>query len=412
MQLITILLNAVAILTFLTGLAVLCGVTKRSRTQGIWFFFSTLGAAIWSVAIAVFLTLPESSANLAPTLVIGIIAGITLTDVAILGYTSWSSNSGKVTTTLFGIGGLAITCLLATNPSLFYDNITFGPDFNQLHVVHGWYFYLLIVYFFTISLTYSAALSRSIKRLKSPGVKNGLKIFRAALSIDGILALIFDLILITSNPDLVWIGPMAVSVSIVSFYYSVVKYRILALSGRWMRVLSYVVLIAMGVVGYVLIFYLVFTAIFHIPNPSFSILLLNFVMATVLLCLIPALIEVVSMIRSLLPSQQLDIGYITRKLSKLRTSDADYKELASFLALTLRREYVALEINGKVYESAPNSHNHFEISQTSDLKDNKGKACGRILLGHPVSHAISDRWNTIQTDMVINLVGITIAKSN
>lgn len=410
MQLITILLTAVAILTFLTGLAVLCGVTKRSRLQGVWFFFSTLGAAIWSIAIAVFLTLPESSSNIAPNLVIGIISGITLTDVALLGYTSWSTNSGKVLTTIFGIGGLIISCLLATNPSLFYNNITFGTDFNQLHVVHGWYFYLLIIYFFTISITYSNALNHSIKRLKNRGAKNGLKIFRTGLSLGGILALIFDLILITSNPGLVWIGPMAVSISIVSFYYSVVKYRILALSGKWMEALSYVILIAIGIVGYVLIFYAVFTAIFHVPNPSPGIILLNIVMATVILCLIPALLEITSMIKSLLPNRQLDIGYITKKLTKLKNTDVDLKELASFLALTLKREYVALDIKEKIYESSPNSRNRFEVIYSTDLKDAKGKTYGQIHLGHPLSHYALDRWDQAQLEMIISLAGIIASK--
>ena len=69
MFLITILLYAVAALTILTGISVLCGTTKQSRLKGAWFALAALGTAVWSAAIALFLSLPtllrsSSSASL------------------------------------------------------------------------------------------------------------------------------------------------------------------------------------------------------------------------------------------------------------------------------------------------------------------------------------------------------------
>ena len=435
MQLITILLTAVAVLTILTGIAVLCGTTKRSRIQGFWFFLSTIGAALWSLAIAAFFTLPEKSLNLVPGLVVGIISGITLADVALLGYTSWANGkAGKILTLAFGLVGAGIVGLLIANPSLFYLNVTFGTEYNQLHVVHGWYFYLLIAYFTIISVVYSDALGRATKRLKSRGARNGLTIFRAGLSIGGILALIFDLLLITSCPGLVWIGPMAVSISIISFYYSIVKYRILALSGRWMEVLSYVILIALTAVAYMLIFYAVFTAIFRIPNPSSGVLILNLIMTAVVLCAIPALTEVTAMIKSLLPASPIDLGYITKKLNRLNRENVELKELASFLAMTLKFNYVGLFIDGRLYESSParipgadlnkiealkapengiwqdvdDLSERDEVIRVAALVSKDGKVLGQVLLGHQLSRRTLERRDLIEIEMVLKLVAAIV----
>ena len=119
MQLITTLLYAVAALTLLTGFSILLGATKQARAGAVWFFIATVGAAVWSAAIAAFLTLPEEHGTLAPLLVIGIISGITLTDVAMLGYTSWSSKVGKVLTLVFAALGVAVIALVAHTPELF-----------------------------------------------------------------------------------------------------------------------------------------------------------------------------------------------------------------------------------------------------------------------------------------------------
>ena len=114
MFLITILLYAVAALTILTGVSVLCGTTKQSKLKGVWFALAALGTAVWSAAIALFLSLPESSASFAPTVVVGIIAGITLTDVALLGYASWENGrSGKLLTAVAALGGIFVVVALA-----------------------------------------------------------------------------------------------------------------------------------------------------------------------------------------------------------------------------------------------------------------------------------------------------------
>lgn len=436
MQLITILLFAVSALTLLTGASVLFGATKHVRVSGAWFFVATLGAAIWSVAIAKFMTLPESNSALAPLLVVGIISGITLTDVALIGYTSWlSQKHGKLLTLGFAFFGVVLVALLAFNPELFYSDIAFNFDYNQIFVNHGWYFYALIVYFALISVVFTSALAETAKKTKNKGAKTGLQIFRAGLSLGGILALIFDLILITSKPGLVWIGPMAVSISIITFYYSVIKYRILALQGTWMNILSYIILIAAGIIIYTLAFYAVFASIFRISSPSAEILNLNFIMAAIILCLMPAISEVSSMLKTFLPTKTIDVGYVAKKLNHLQKDNIDLKELAGFLAQQLKFDYVGFLIDGHIYGSknltlsAEDLHTikklkapkhgiwqEYDKSTTADaqisrvavLENSKSEPFGQILIGRSSGGHLLMRRDFIEIEMLINLAAIAI----
>lgn len=431
MKLITILLMAVAALTVLTGFAILCGSTKQSRSQGVWFFVATIGAAVWSIAIALFLILPSSSSVSFSALVVAIIAGISLTDVALLGYTSWSSGpASKALVALFGAGGAFLSILLALHPELFYSDITFGQDCNTIHTVRTWYFYALIAFFTLISLVYSGFLTKTIKHIKNRGAKNGLRIFQAGLSVGGILALVFDLLLLTSHPHLAWIGPMAVSISIITFYYSVVKYRIIALSGKWLQILSYIIIIAAGVIIYFLVFYAIFTSLFRISSPSPQILLLNFIMVAIVLCLMPALSEISSLIKAILPTKQIDIGYITRKLSALRRDNLDVKELAAFLAQHLKLDYFGFYIHGRLYGSSALDVSSDELVKLAKLKlpahtiwqpvdkelelsehiqraavlfDAHDHAFGQVLIGRSNSGHMLERSDLAQIELTVKL---------
>ncbi len=436
MFLITILLYAVAALTILTGLSVLCGTTKQSRLKGVWFALATLGTAVWSAAIALFLSLPESSSNLAPLVVVGIIAGITVTDIALLGYASWENGrSGKLLTLVAALGGAFVVGALALHPELFYNNITFGDGLNTIHTVRTWYFYFIIGYFTLVSVVYTNNITKSAKHIKGRGAKLGLKIFQAGLSLGGILALVFDLLLLTSHPSLVWIGPMAVSVTIAVFYYSVVKYRILALTGDSMKILSYVIVTAVGVIVYILLFYLIFTAIFRVATPSTEILILNLIMVAIVFCLLPAIFEVTAMIKASLPTKQTDLGYITKKLRRLDKQNVDYKELAGFLAQHLKLEYFGFLIGDRLYGSKPMNLSaedsaeykklktpksgiwyefdrarteEDEIAQVAVLLNAKDEPSGKILLGRPNSRHILTKRELIETEMVLKLAGVII----
>ncbi len=437
MNLITILLIATAFLTLLTGLSILCGATKTSRSQAVWFFIATLGSAIWSGAIAAFLSLTNANLETIHFIVVSIIFGITLTDVALLGYTCWATEKhGKIITIIFGVIGSVFPILLAINPSFFYSDVTFGQEYNIIHTVKGVYFFSMLVYFTAIFTAYSNFITKYAKRLKNKNAKTGLKIFKTGLGISGILALVFDLILLDIKPQFSWIGPMAISISIITFYYSVIKYKIISVSGKWMEILSYILLIAAGIVLYAVIFYAIFTSIFRVSSPSPEILLLNFIMLVVVLCLMPAISEILSVIKSYLPIKKIDIGYITKKLNLLTKENIDIKELASFLATNLKLEYFGFLIKGKVYGSKnltisqediktieklkPTNKNNIwlelgerresdeQILKIAEMLNEKDFKYGEALIGRPTNGRTFDKKELAEIEMIVKLASIII----
>ncbi len=109
----------------------------------------------------------------------------------------------------------------------------------------------------------------------------------------------FDLILpIMGRYDLI-LGGSAVSIDFdVGVFYAILKYRIVSVSARWLRVMVYMVIMSAGAAIYMILFYLIFTALFKIPNPSTSILVLNFLMIIIVLLLMPVINEVKASIGS------------------------------------------------------------------------------------------------------------------
>ena len=437
MQLIVILLYVVSVLTVLTGLSVILGTNRQSRLNTSWFFCATIGTAIWSSSIATFLALPENAHDFAAFLVVGIITGITLNDISLLGYLGWNQKLGKILTVIFSVLGAGLIGILIYDHTVFYTSFELGGEWNQMITVQGWYFVALIVYFTLMAFGYTSFLSATIKKTKNKRVKLGQKAFYIGLLISGISALIFDLILLEKAPNLIWIGPMAVSAALLTFYYSVVRCRSVVMSSSWMKTLSFIILFAFGIAIYVLIFYIVFKALFRVSSPSPQILLLNLIMVAIVFCLMPAINEVYSFLKSFIATKDIDIGYVTKKLNKVTKRTLDLKELSGFLSDHLHIEYVGFLINGRLYGSGILDISSDDLVAISKLKlpergiwqDTKpvsqiclksdiknvaelfnveGDAFGQIILGHSLSKKNLGTKDLIEIEMVINLAASII----
>lgn len=434
MQLIRILLISAAILILLTGLSVFFGSPKQGKGNGARFLLATLGAAFWTVAITIFLKIPEGQPEFAKWVVVSIIAGVTLCDVGILAYLGWSQKGGKITTVLFAVAGAVIVGLLVRDPSLFYTHIDFSQEYTHLYLNRGWYYFTLIAYFFLISIAFSGFLQKRIKSTNNKNVKTGLQVFLVGLSIGGICSLVFNLILITSQPQLTWIGPMSISIAILAFYYSVVKFRVLSLSTSWMKVMSYVIFAASAVILYFLVFYAVFNALFKIPNPSAAILILNITMAVALLAAMPAISELVTFVRATIFMDHIELSYIMKKLENINKNSFDPKDIAKFLADSMHYSYVILELNDRLYASDTTRLSvteseqlvrakrpegsiwimpsdlpeelaqQREISRIAILTSKTGKEIGRVIFGKKITRMELSRKDLVKYEAVIGML--------
>ena len=68
----------------------------------------------------------------------------------------------------------------------------------------------------------------------------------------------------------------------------------------WIKIFSYIVIIASIAIVYMVIFSAIFAALFRGSTPSTEVIILNFIMIMVFLLLMPAMTEVMNFVRSLI----------------------------------------------------------------------------------------------------------------
>lgn len=439
MGLISILLIATAVLAVSSGLISLIGSSRVDRGRAAWLLASNVGAVIWALSIGIYLALPVTAEEIAPTVIMGIYTGAMLMSTALLGHMAWQYRWGKFATLFFIAWAVVLAVLILNDTSILYTSFELSNAGNTVHLVNGWYYWIYTIFFVLnissfLVATYYHALKAASKR-----AKEGDYILLGGLTISGALSAVFDLILpIMGRYDLIWVGPLSVSISMLAYFYAILKYRIVSVSARWLRVMAYMVIMSAGAAIYMILFYLIFTALFKIPNPSTSILVLNFLMIIIVLLLMPVINEVKASIGSLISVGQVDIAYVIKKLNHLATRNVDLRDLAGFLADHLHFAYIGFVINGRLYGSKSLAMSSQELSSithlrqttngvwqvpnktvqktfdelglyaVAELRNAKGKTFGQLLVGKPLGKATFERRDLLQLEMIINLVATVI----
>ena len=442
MQLTTILLYAVAVLTMLTGFATLVGSRRNERLQSAFFMLTAIGAAGWGISIATFQALEPNQTDFAPIPIMGIYICAILMDIGFLGYSSGQLKLGRILTGLFAIAGAVMIGLIVYNPDWLYSSFTLSNTGNSVQLVDGWYYYLYLVYFMSITPAFLAILIYRILKTRNKGQRTGLNVLLVGSGITGVLSLIFDLLLpFWVRYDLIWIGPLTISITMIAHYYSILRYKVLPLSTTWLRILSYGILMLSTAIIYMVIFFMVFTALFKVPNPSPSIFILNFIMVAIILLMMPVINESTAFIRSLVQTDSVDLAYVVRKLNQVASNKSvNLNELADFLATYLHFNYIGLFVRGRLYGSSSMPITVDELKQISllgraekgvwqefnqpvaeivnrlgikavaELNDDKGKAFGQVLVGKPTGKMGFDRKDLAQLEMIINIVAMIAEK--
>lgn len=439
MQLVHILLIIVSILTILSGVSLLLGSAKAEKPRSAWFLTAAIGAAIWGISISLFLSLkPDTTATeIAPWLVKGIYSGAILMDVALLGYISWRYEIGKVFTSIFLIAGSILLALFFYDPSVLYSSINLAGAGNSITIDFSHAFYLAYsLYFCVITPVFCGFLIHQIKHSRNKRTRIGYLWFLVGLVIAGGLSLIFDIILPPTRYELIWIGPMTISLAILCFYYAILRFKMISLSTRWLRIMSYIAIIGTAVIVYLLIFHLVFSALFKIANPSFQVVLLNFIMVAIVLLLTPAISELNSMTKALISTRQINIAYIVKKIAAFNRRKVDFREISGFLAEYMHFSFVGFLINGKFYGSDDlklgseeinsimmlkhpergmwqdvsqlKTEEDLEIFRVGLLTDTNGEAVGQVVLGKPFSKSKLDKKDLAEVEMIFNLITVMV----
>lgn len=306
MQLIVILLVTVSILTILSGITVLCGSSRKYRVRAAWFMLAAIFATVWMLTISAFLISEPGSEEALNWPVRWTFISAILLDVCFLAYTSWMQKFGRVITCIFIIFGAIVSILIALKPELLYTSLNLSKAGNSVTMNIGPLYFAYIAFFATIVPAVVLALCRHyISNRKSK--PTGDVIIMVSFGISSLVTLVFNLVLpLFGNWNIVWLGPLALSATIIAFYYTILKYGTLNLSSIWLRLFSYTVIIASAAIVYMIIFALIFAGMFRGATPSTEVIVLNFVMIMIILILMPAVTEISNSIRALISSSKVE----------------------------------------------------------------------------------------------------------
>ena len=303
MQLIVILLATVSILTFLSGVIVFFGSTKKERLRSLWFFLAATFATTWMISISLFLIADSSWTSSIDWHVKWTFASAILIDIAFLGYIAWHEKYGKIVSLIFLIFGATICALIFCSPGLLYSDIILDRTGNSIVLNIGPLYIAYITFFASIVPAVVIALVTQFIRSRSSRKKSGDMIIMVSFSISSLLTFFGDLILpLLGDWSMVWLGPLALAVTIISFYYTILRYRSLNLASVWLKIFSYIVIISSLAIVYMVIFSVIFAALFRGSTPSTEVIILNFIMILIFIALMPALSELSNFIRSLISS--------------------------------------------------------------------------------------------------------------
>lgn len=381
----------------------------------------------------------ESSIEAATRVVFGIYLSALVMVPALFGYSAWYYKLGKIATVLAILLAAFLGMSLVHDPSILIEELSLDRGGNAVTITQGWFYLAYFLYCAAFLTGFLAVLFYRARHTKSRRTRTGDLVLLTGMTVSCGFTAVFDLILpYIGTYGLIWVGPFVSTVIFVAFFYAIIKYRVISVSAQWMRALAYIVVMVMSVIAYMLIFYTIFTVLFKIPNPSTSVLVLNFLMIVIVLLLMPVINELVASIRSTISVGQVDIAYVIKKLNHLATRNVDLRDLAAFLADHLHFAYIGFILNGRLYGSKALAMSSQELSSimhlkqttngvwqipnktvqktfdelglyaVAELRNAKGRTFGQLLVGKPLGKASFERRDLLQLEMIINLVATVI----
>ena len=445
MQLTTLLLIIVAILTALSGIAVISGAHKGDRVQAFLFFLTTMAALAWAVGIGIFLSLPEDgSYDVATTAVMMMYVGAPIMCWGLMAYTCHKYTPGKIAMVILGVVCAIFVSVILANHHFLYSNIELNNITGNIVHLHQNTFYILygVYHFATVGL-YMLGLWYTAHTAKSAQVKKANLMVLIGFTITGVLALIYDFILpYFGKYDTIWVGILAMSIAWIFHYYAILRYRLLDLSSPWLKSLSRVIVMSLAAIAYLVIFFIIFAALFKVPAPSVQVIILNILMIVAVMLLFPALNEMSTFVGSLASADEVDVSYIVKKLTSLVGYDANLDELASFLCDHLHFQYIGFVMDDGLYGSKPLKLTPDAISQiaklkksdggiwlepgvelshvlakqdvsaVAELRNSKGKIVGQMIFGKPNGHINFDKRDLVPIEVIAQIIPVVTHPGN
>ena len=445
MQLTTLLLIVVAILTALSGIAVISGAHKGDRLQAFLFLLTTMAALTWAVGIGIFLSLPaDASPEVANVAINMIYIGAPVMCWGLMAYTCHKYKAGKIGMVILAILCVVFVSIILINPDALYSSYELNNmTGNIVHVRQNAFYILYGAYHFVAVGLYMLGLGYAAYTAKSAQVRKANMMVLIGFTITGILALVFDFILpYFGKYDTIWVGVFAMSIAWIFHYYAILRYRLLDLSSPWLKSFSRVIVMSLAAIAYLIIFFIIFGAIFRVPAPSFQVIILNALMIIAVMLLFPALNELSTFIGSLSSTDEIDVSYVIKKLTALVGYDVNMVELSNFLRDHLHFHYIGFIKDGELYGSkelkiSPSTVEELsklkksnggiwlepdaelskalkkaDIAGVAELRDSKGRIVGQMLFGKSNGHFSFENRDLVPIEIIVQIIPVVTHPGN
>jgi hypothetical protein len=433
----------VAAMALISGIVVMLGVNRDERGRALWFLLTGIGIAVWCVAMSMFFMLKPGDEHLADLYTHITYTSAIFLAASIFGYNCWINRTGKIASIFVLLLGGALMIMFNLNPDLMYSGITLNASTgNNIANADSWFVYAYFGFIAAVITAYLTVLIVQIRRATNKSIKKGLTVSFVGWFLNGIIAAIFSIFIPFFGNDysLSWVGPLSMGIVLVAVYFSLLRYRLLVLRSNWLAVASYAMVLTIATMAYMVLFYIVFTTLFKIPNPSMSVLLLNVIMVAIVLLLLPVISEIGATIKSIIFVRSVDMVYIIKKINRLAGQKIDLKELAEFLADRMHFDYVGFLIDGRLWGSEKidladnelamiskmkHSTNYiwlyiddalqpvFErsnLAAVAQMRNSRGQVFGHILIGRPLGEIKFEQRDLTQVESIVNLVAAIVNK--
>ncbi|MBR1801696.1 hypothetical protein IJ768_00500 [Candidatus Saccharibacteria bacterium] len=231
--------------------------------------------------------------------------------------------------------------------------------------------------------------------------------------------------------------PIAMGLLLILCYYAILRHNFILLSKKSLKFISYVVIVTTAAAAYMLIFSAIVTFLFKIERLSSEIYILNFLMITILLFILPITHEISQSVHSFIIKDEEYLVHLFGRMSKMY-AHADADKLAKFVARNLHLTYVGIVIDKKVHGSKNLDFSSAEIKLIKNLRDpehdvwqeldsgtkimlenhkiaavaamreSKGKTFGQMLIGLPRGKNELEKADREQIAQIVNFIAAMI----
>ncbi len=272
---------------------------------------------------------------------------------------------------------------------------------------------------------------------KKTRIAQGWRLFLVGVALSFLAGTIFCLIMPKFGNEAKWGGPLISATSVIFYYYAILRYKILDLSVKSLKIWSRFLVAIVAVMAYIVLFFFISKYLFHIDS-STEILALNVVMIILVVLIWPVMNDINIGINSLISTKDINYPFIVKKLNRMATQNVKMRELADFLADYLHFQDVGFIVQSKFYATNSLKLKKDQIAQiallknsektiwqevdpatkvildginlkaVAELRNAKGRPFGQILVGRPTGKMELEKRDLIELETIINLVASLI----